>query len=71
MLCCVVLCCVVLCCVVLCCVEDRWFEVIFLIKVRMVAHCPPSSKWVSAGNAGKIKAARKQLATLPHYIDSP
>ena len=25
----------------------------------MLAHCPPSSKWVFAGNTGEIKAARK------------
>ena len=34
----------------------------------MLAHCSPSSKWVPGGNIGEIKAARKELATLPHML---
>ena len=36
-----------------------------------LTHWPPSSKWGPSGNTGEIKAARKELSSLPHNADGP
>ena len=43
-----------------CCAKHRWFEPNPRIMVGMLAHCPPSSKWVPGGNTGEVKGGEER-----------
>ena len=61
-----------------CCAKHRWFEQNPRIIVGMLAHCPPSSKWVPGCNTGEAKGGEERnwppypisvplTGTLPTY----
>ena len=49
-----------------CCAKHRWFEPNPRIIVGMLAHCPPSSKWVPGGGTGKVKGGEER--NWPPYL---
>ena len=52
-----------------CCAKHRWFEPNPRIIVGMLAHCPPSSKWVPGGNTGEAKGGEER--NWPPYLTMP
>ena len=52
-----------------CCVKHRWFEPNPRIIVGMLAHCPPSTKWVPGGNTGEVKGGEER--NWPPYLTMP
>ena len=40
-----------------------------LDQFGMLAHCPPSSKWVAGGNAGEVKGGEERY--WPPYLTMP
>ena len=51
-----------------CCAKHRWFEPNPRIIVGMLAHCPPSSKWVP-GNTREAKGGEER--NWPPYLTMP
>ena len=49
--------------------KHRWFEPNPRIKVGMLAHCSPSSKWVPGGNTGEVKGGEER--NWPPYLTMP
>ena len=52
-----------------CCAKHRWFEPNPRIKVGMLAHCPPTSKWVLGGNTREVKGGEER--NWPPYLIMP
>ena len=52
-----------------CRAKHRWFESNPRIKVGMLAHCSPSSKWVPGGNTGEVKGGEER--NWPPYLTMP
>ena len=52
-----------------CCAEHRWFEPNSRILVGMLAHCPPSSKWVPGGTTGEVQGGEER--NWPPYLTMP
>ena len=52
-----------------CCAKNRWFQPNPRIIVGMLAHCPPSSKWVPGGNTGEVKGGEER--NWPPYLTIP
>ena len=52
-----------------CCAKHRWFEPNPRIIVGMLAHCPPSSKWVPGGNTREAKGSEER--NWPPYLNMP
>ena len=51
------------------CAKHRWLEPNPPIMVGMLAHCPPSSKWVPGGNTGEVKGDEER--NWPPYLTMP
>ena len=52
-----------------CCAKRRWFEPNHRIIVGILAHCPPSSKWVPGGTTGEAKGGEER--NWPPYLTMP
>ena len=52
-----------------CCAKHRWFEPNPRIIVGMLAHCPPSSKWVPGGNTGEVEGGEER--NWPSHLTMP
>ena len=52
-----------------CCAKHRWFEQNPRTIVEMLAHCPPSSKWVPGDNTGEVKGGEER--NWPPYLTMP
>ena len=52
-----------------CCAKHRWFEPNPRIIVGMLAHCPPSSKWVPGGNTREAQGGEER--NWPPYLTMP
>ena len=40
--------------------KNRWFELKPRVIVGMLAHCPPSSRWIPDGNTGDVKGGKER-----------
>ena len=49
--------------------ERQWFETNPRIAIGMLAHCPPSNKWVPGGSTGQVKGSEER--NWPPYFTMP